>query len=102
MWWEIKKTGRTVVTFGTLVQCLTECIENKLGPVLPFAGGRGICLVHGRPVVSLCDLRDRLKVTEMNEREIAATIEKSVKEYFKLIKTYYVFIRPINQESNHR
>ena len=40
----------------------------------------------GHGLVSL-DLRDRLKVTEMSEEEIAATIEKSVKEYFKLIKS---------------
>jgi hypothetical protein len=39
----------------------------------------------GHGLVSL-DLRDRLKVTEMNEEQIAAAIGKSVEEYFKLIK----------------
>jgi AcrR family transcriptional regulator len=72
--------------FGTLVQCLTECIEKKLvrfnDPMLAAVSVWSM----GHGLVSL-DLRDRLKVTEMNEEEIAATIEKSVKEYFKLIKS---------------
>lgn len=72
--------------FGTLVQCLTECIEKKLVRFNdPMVAAVSVWSM-GHGLVSL-DLRDRLKVTEMNEEEIAATIEKSVKEYFKLIKS---------------
>jgi hypothetical protein len=39
----------------------------------------------GHGLVSL-DLRCRLKVIDMDEKAIAATIEKSIQEYFKLIK----------------
>ena len=71
--------------FGTLVQCLTECIEKKLVRFNdPMVAAVSVWSM-GHGLVSL-DLRDRLKVTEMNEAEIAATIEKSVKEYFNLIK----------------
>lgn len=72
--------------FGTLVQCITECIEKKLVRFSdPMVAAVSVWSM-GHGLVSL-DLRDRLKVTEMNEEEIAVTIEKSVKEYFKLIKT---------------
>jgi len=50
----------------------------------------------GHGLVSL-DLRDRLKVTEMNEQEIAATIEKSVKEYFKLINPRVAIFLPFTK-----
>ena len=71
--------------FGTLVRGLTECVEKKLVRFNdPMVAAVSVWSM-GHGLVSL-DLRDRLKVTEMNEAEIAATIEKSVKEYFNLIK----------------
>ncbi len=72
-------------SFGFLVQCLTECIERKLIRFDDVMVAAVSVWSMGHGLVSL-DLRDRLKVTEMNEQEIAVTIEKSVQEYFKLIK----------------
>jgi AcrR family transcriptional regulator len=72
--------------FGFLVQCLTECIEKKLIRFNDAMVAAVSVWSMGHGLVSL-DLRDRLKVTEMNDEEIAATIEKAVREYFKLIKS---------------
>jgi AcrR family transcriptional regulator len=72
-------------SFGALVQCLTECIEKKLIRFNDVMVAALSVWSLGHGLVSL-DLRDRLKVTEMNEEEIASTIDKSVQEYFKLIK----------------
>jgi len=72
--------------FGTLVQCLTECIENKLVRFTdPMVAAVSVWSM-GHGLVSL-DLRDRLKVTELDEDEIAVTIEKAMTDYFNLIKT---------------
>jgi AcrR family transcriptional regulator len=71
--------------FGTLVQCLAECIEKKLIRFNDVMVAALSVWSMGHGLVSL-DLRDRLKVTEMNEEQIAAAIAKSVEEYFKLIK----------------
>ena len=71
--------------FGFPAQCLTECIEKKLirfdDPMIAALSVWSM----GHGLVSL-DLRCRFKVIEMDEEAIAATIEKSIQEYFNLIK----------------
>ena len=68
-----------------LLQCISECIEKNLIRFdEPLIAGLSIwSLGHG--LVSL-DLRCRFKVMEMDEEAIAATIEKSVRDYHQLIK----------------
>ena len=72
-------------SFGFLVQCITECIENKrirfdnvmIAALSVWAMGHGL--------VSL-DLRCRFKVMDMDEEAVTQAIEQSIQEYLKLIK----------------
>jgi len=72
-------------SFDFLVKCISECIEKRLIRYDdPMIAALSIWAM-GHGLVSL-DLRCRLKVIEMDEQAIAAAIEKSIQEYFKLIK----------------
>lgn len=72
-------------SFGFLVQCISECIEKKLIRYEdPMIAALSIWAM-GHGLVSL-DLRCRLKVVDLDEKAIAAIIEKSIHEYFELIK----------------
>lgn len=71
--------------FGFLVQCISECIEKKLIRYDDTMIAALSIWAMGHGLVSL-DLRCRLKVIDMDEKAIAAAIEKSIQEYFKLIK----------------
>ncbi len=71
--------------FGFLVKCISECIEKKLIRYEdPMIAALSIWAM-GHGLVSL-DLRCRLKVIDMDEETIAVTIEKSIQDYFELIK----------------
>jgi AcrR family transcriptional regulator len=72
-------------SFDFLVQCISECIEKKLIRYDDVMIAALSIWAMGHGLVSL-DLRCRLKVIDMDEETIAATIEKSIQEYFKLIK----------------
>lgn len=72
-------------SFGFLVQCISECIEKKLIRYDDVMIAALSVWSMGHGLVSL-DLRCRFKVMEMDEEMIAASIEKSVCEYLKLIK----------------
>lgn len=71
--------------FGFLAQCISECIEKKLIRYDDVMTAALSIWAMGHGLVSL-DLRCRLKVIDMNEDAIAAIIEKSIHEYFELIK----------------
>ena len=72
-------------TFGFVVQCISECIEQKLIRYtdVMIAALSVWSMAHG--LVSL-DLRCRLKVMDMDEQSVLKAIEKSAHEYLKLIK----------------
>jgi AcrR family transcriptional regulator len=71
--------------FAFHAQCVAECIEKKLIRYEDVMTAALSIWAMGHGLVSL-DLRCRLKVIDMDEKAIAATIEKSIQEYFKLIK----------------
>jgi AcrR family transcriptional regulator len=71
--------------FAFHAQCVAECIEKKLIRYDDVMTAALSIWAMGHGLVSL-DLRCRLKVIDMDEEAIAATIEKSIQEYFKLIK----------------
>jgi AcrR family transcriptional regulator len=72
-------------SFGFLVQCISECVEKKLIRYDDVMIAALSVWSMGHGLVSL-DLRCRFKVMDLDEEMIAAAIEKSVKEYLKLIK----------------
>ena len=71
--------------FAFHAQCVAECIEKKLIRYDDVMTAALSIWAMGHGLVSL-DLRCRLKVIDMDEKAIAATIEKSIQEYFNLIK----------------
>ena len=71
--------------FGFLFQCVSECIEKKLIRFNDVHIAALSIWAMGHGLVAL-DLRCRFKVMEMDEAEIGATIEKSIREYHQLIK----------------
>jgi AcrR family transcriptional regulator len=72
-------------TFGFVVQCISECIEQKLIRYTDVMTAALSVWSMGHGLVSL-DLRCRLKVMEMDEGSLAEAIEKSIHEYHNLIK----------------
>jgi hypothetical protein len=71
--------------FGFVMQCITECIEQKqIRFTDPMIATLSVwAMAHG--LVSL-DLRCRFKVMDMDEEAIQAAIEKSSRDYLELIK----------------
>jgi AcrR family transcriptional regulator len=72
-------------SFGFLVQCISECIDKKLIRYNDVMVAALSIWSMGHGLVSL-DLRCRLKVTDMDDKAIAAAIEKSIHEYLRLLK----------------
>jgi AcrR family transcriptional regulator len=71
--------------FGFLMQTIAECIEQKQIRYNDVMVAALSIWAMGHGLVSL-DLRSRLSVTQMDEDDIALTIEKSVSEYLNLFK----------------
>jgi AcrR family transcriptional regulator len=72
--------------FGFLVQCISECVEQKLIRFDdPMIGALSVWAM-GHGLVAL-DLRCRFKVMELDEEAVAATIEKAIHDYHQTIKT---------------
>ncbi len=71
--------------FGFVVQCIAECIEQKLIRYTDtmLASLSVWSMAHG--LVSL-DLRCRLRVMDMDDAAVLAIIEKSSQEYLNFIK----------------
>ena len=72
-------------SFGFLVECISACIEKKLIRFDDVMIAALSVWAMGHGLVSL-DLRCRFKVMEMDEEAVTAAIEKSIREYLKLIK----------------
>ncbi len=71
--------------FGFLVQCLSECIEQKLVRFKNVMTAALSVWAMGHGLVSL-DIRCRFMVMEMTETDIQDAIEASINEYLELIK----------------
>ena len=72
-------------TFRFLVQCLTECMEQKLIRFDDLMTAALSVWAMGHGLVSL-DIRCRFKVMQMDQDDINNAIKKAIAEYLQLIK----------------
>lgn len=72
-------------SFGFLVACISECIEEKLIRYDDVMIAALSIWSMGHGLVSL-DLRCRFKVMEMDDEAVNAAIDKSIQEYLRIIK----------------